>query len=94
MIETGKQFIDESRRFLGTKYLPKIESCFGQLTDEDVWWRPNSESNSVGNLVLHLEGNVRQWIIGGVGNLHFERLRQQEFDERQEFSRDELLERL
>ncbi|MBA4184467.1 MAG: DUF1572 family protein [Acidobacteria bacterium] len=94
MKETAEHFISESREFLSAKYLPKIELCLAQLTDEDVWWRPNEESNSIGNLVLHLEGNVREWLVGGVGNLPFERVRQREFDERQMISRAELIERL
>lgn len=94
MTETGQHFINESRDYLNNKYLPKIERCLEELTDEDIWWRPNEESNSIGNLVLHLEGNVREWIIGGVGNLPFERVRQQEFDERQMIPKGELIERL
>lgn len=94
MNEIGQNFINESREFLSAKYLPKIERCLEQLTDEDVWWRPNEESNSIGNLVLHLEGNVREWLVGGVGGFPFERVRQREFDERQMISRAELIERL
>lgn len=94
MTETGQHFINESRDYLNNKYLPKIERCLEELTDEDIWWRPNEESNSIGNLVLHLVGNVREWITGGVGNLPFERVRQQEFDERQVISRHELIEQL
>lgn len=94
MKETAEQFISDSREFLSQKYLPKIERCFEQFSDEDVWWRAGEESNSVGNLVLHLEGNVREWIIGGVGKLPFERVRQQEFDERREIPKAELIERL
>lgn len=94
MNEIGQNFINESHEFLSAKYLPKIERCLEQLTDEDVWWRPNEESNSIGNLVLHLEGNVREWLVGGVGGFPFERVRQREFDERQMISRAELIERL
>jgi len=74
--------------------LPKIERCVEALSDEDVWWRANSESNSIGNLLLHLNGNVRQWILGGVGNVAVERDRQQEFDERSMIPRAELIEKL
>ena len=94
MNDTGKHFIEESRDFLSARYLPKIEKCFEQLSDEDIWWRPNEESNSLGNLVLHLEGNVREWMIGGVGGLSFERTRQQEFDERRVIPKEEVIERL
>lgn len=52
------------------------------MSDEDLWWRPNAESNSVGNLLLHLAGNARQWIVSGVGGAPDARTRQTEFDER------------
>lgn len=65
-----------------------------QLTDEDVWIRSNDASNSIGNLVLHLSGNVQQWIIGGVGNLPYHRDREHEFGERGGFTREQLLARL
>ena len=65
--------------------MPKIERCLDRLSDPDIWWRPNEASNSIGNLILHLCGNVTMWIIGGVGALPFERHRQLEFDERRTF---------
>ncbi len=91
MSDTGQNFIADSRDFLSAKYLPKVEKCLEQLNDEDVWWRPNEKSNSIGNLVLHIEGNIREWIVGGVGDLPFERVRQQEFDERTEIPGGELI---
>ena len=94
MIDAAKNFIDESRDYLSAKYLPKIERCLEQLTDEDVWRRAGEESNSIGNLILHLEGNVREWLVGGVGGFSFERVRQQEFDERRMIPKEELIERL
>jgi len=48
-------------------YLPRIEACVRSLSPEQIWWRANPASNSVGNLALHLEGNVRQWIVSGLG---------------------------
>ena len=90
----AQQFLDQSRRYLMADYLPKIESCLEVLSDEDVWWRANEESNSIGNLLLHLAGNVRQWITGGVGGLEMQRDRRQEFAERELISRAELLTQL
>jgi uncharacterized damage-inducible protein DinB len=55
-----------------------------------VWWRPNESSNSIGNLILHLNGNVRQWILTGLGGQEDDRRRQQEFDERTQVSIDQL----
>ena len=44
MNEISQNFIVESREFLSAKYLPKIEKCLGQLSDEDIWWRAGEES--------------------------------------------------
>jgi len=89
----AKAFIEKAQTFL-EEYLGKIETCVAKLTDEQVWWRPNSESNSIGNLLLHLSGNARQWIICGLGNQIDERQRQTEFDARDVMPRDELLKTL
>ena len=44
-----------------------IKHCVNQLTDDQLWWRPSESMNSVANLLLHLCGNLRQWIVSGVG---------------------------
>jgi Protein of unknown function (DUF1572) len=75
-------FINQSRNLLTCSYLPRIERCVEKLSDQELWWRANPESNSVGNLMLHLAGNMRQWIICGVAGSPDERRRQHEFDER------------
>lgn len=87
-------FLDRSRRYLTDDYLPRIRVCVDRLGDDDLWWRPNPESNSVGNLVLHLAGNARQWIVSGVGGAADARRRQAEFDERGPLPRAEVMERL
>jgi uncharacterized damage-inducible protein DinB len=94
MSEIGQAFIAQSRYHLVEHYLPKIERCLRLLTDEQIWWRANSESNSIGNLLLHLSGNVRQWIVSGVGNQLDERDRDSEFAQREVISGDALLRRL
>lgn len=71
--------------------LPRILTCLDQLEEAQVWWRPNESSNSVGNLVLHLSGNVRQWIYSGLGGFNDSRRRQTEFDERGPISKKELI---
>jgi uncharacterized damage-inducible protein DinB len=91
MTDVTEAFLAKSRSLLVSEYLPKIERCLEHLTDDDVWWRPNDASNSIGNLLLHLRGNVTQWIIGGVGGQAHERRRQQEFDERTHVPAKELL---
>jgi hypothetical protein len=62
------------------------------LNDEQVWWRPNEASNSVGNLILHLNGNVTQWLIGSFRKLEDRRDRPAEFGRREMIPRSELLE--
>ena len=89
--ETGRAFLAEARRHLREDYLPKIERCLERLTDEQVWWRASDRSNSVGNLLLHLEGNLRQWVVGGVGGTADARVRDREFAERRPLSREMLL---
>ena len=90
----GRAFLDESCRVLLSSYLPQIERCLERLSDEDVWWRPDEASNSIGNLLLHLTGNLNQWIIGGVGSRPYDRDRQQEFDARAHTPGRELVARL
>jgi uncharacterized damage-inducible protein DinB len=87
-------FLDKSRSLISSDYVPKIDRCLDRLSDDDVWWRPNEASNSIGNLVLHLCGNVTQWILGGVGRRPYERRRQEEFDKRGQIPRADLAARL
>jgi uncharacterized damage-inducible protein DinB len=82
MNETGQEFIARSRYHLIDDFLPKIERCLERLGDDQIWWRPNEQSNSIGNLVLHLCGNARQWIVGGVGGAADSRNRDAEFAQR------------
>src|ERR1041385_7229872 len=91
MSDTGKAFIARSRYHLAEDFLPKIERCLERLSDEQIWWRANDESNSIGNLVLHLCGNARQWIVCGVGGAQGERDRDAEFAQREVIGRDQLL---
>jgi uncharacterized damage-inducible protein DinB len=88
--DIGQTFIARSRYHLSEDFLPKIEHCLSLLTDEQIWWRPNSESNSIGNLLLHLSGNARQWIVCGVGGAADARDRDAEFAQREMISREEL----
>jgi uncharacterized damage-inducible protein DinB len=91
MTDVARAFQSQSASLLVAEYLPKIESCLERLNDDDVWSRPNEASNSIGNLLLHLRGNVTQWIIAGVGDRPRERRRQQEFNERSRIPARELL---
>lgn len=94
MSTTGSVFLKESRSLLIGDYLPKLERCVNLLTDEQIWWRANPASNSIGNLLLHLSGNVRQWIVVGLGGAVDSRDRNAEFAQRDVIPRDALLTRL
>jgi Protein of unknown function (DUF1572) len=76
-------FLDFSRRKLLDEYWPRMRRCVESLTAEQVWWRPNAASNSVGNLLLHLNGNVRQWLVSSFNNSTDTRDRPAEFSARQ-----------
>lgn len=84
-------FLNRASGYLLGDYLPKIERCLEKLSDEQVWWRANEESNSIGNLILHLCGNARQWIVCGIGSAPDGRNRDSEFEQRDVIPRDELL---
>ena len=60
----------------------RIQDCLARLTPEQIWARTSENENAVGNLVLHLSGNVRQWIGSGVAGLPDNRQRDTEFDAR------------
>lgn len=75
-------------------HLAQIARCARMLSLEQLWYRPNGNSNSVGNLLLHLRGNVTQWLIGGIGGRPIERDRQGEFDHREPIPAEGLLEKL
>jgi uncharacterized damage-inducible protein DinB len=87
------QFLDHSAGKL-RNYTERIETCLGKLNEEQVWARGGENENAVGNLVLHLSGNVRQWIVSGVGGQPDIRRRDTEFDARGGVPIPELIERL
>ncbi|HEY6803285.1 MAG TPA: DinB family protein [Pyrinomonadaceae bacterium] len=84
-------FLNQSIEYLVNHYQPKIESCVAQLSDEQIWWRPNSSSNSIGNLILHVCGNARQWIVSGLGDERDHRVRDLEFSQTEIIPREELV---
>jgi uncharacterized damage-inducible protein DinB len=73
------------------EYLDKIARAIAGLDEPAVWWRANERSNSIGNLLLHLHGNLTQWILGGLLGEPFERRRGREFAAREGAPKAELL---
>jgi hypothetical protein len=88
------QFLKYSRKKLLQEYWPRLRGSVLPLTDQQIWWRPNGASNSIGNLLLHLNGNVGQWLVAPFNGYRDERNRAVEFRERRLISGRELLERL
>ena len=75
-----------------TRMLPsQIRTCIEELSEEQLWWRPNEQANSVGNLVLHLSGSMRHYLSRGVGGIEYERDRPAEFAERGLIPKEQLL---
>jgi uncharacterized damage-inducible protein DinB len=91
--DAGAVVVALSRRYLH-EYLTKIRLSVSVLDDRVIWARPNESSNSIGNLILHLAGNARQWIVSGVGKEPDVRDRPSEFDQRDPIPATELIEKL
>lgn len=87
-------FLERSRYFLSNEYVPKIRLAVESLDEATLWWRANEASNSIGNLMLHLAGNIRQWIVSGVGGAPDVRQRPEEFAARGGWTRGALLDHL
>lgn len=90
-LDFSRAFVNQAREYLLGDYLPKLKHCLGTVTDEQIWWRPNAASNSIGNLLLHLGGNARQWIVSGLGGEEDHRVRQTEFDQMEAIPREQLI---
>jgi len=87
-------FVERSRYYLAYEYPTKIRLALESLDETQIWKRENPDSNSIGNLMLHLAGNVRQWIVGGVGGEPCDRNRDAEFSAAGGVTKPELLSKL
>lgn len=87
-------FLEFSRRKLLEQYWPRMQKAVEPLSDEQIWWRPNDASNSIGNLLLHLNGNVWQWLVASFNRLDDKRDRPAEFNATGDLSASDLLDRL
>lgn len=86
-------FLDYSAQKL-EQLSSRIVTCLDEMNEEQIWWRSAENANAPGNLVLHLCGNVRQWIGFGVGGRPDIRMRDREFAARGGVTREDLKERL
>jgi hypothetical protein len=92
--ELAALFLKFSREKLIGQFWPRLRTAVELLTEEQVWWRPNDASNSIGNLILHLNGNVRQWLVDSFNGTDDGRDRPAEFATTGGLSAAELLARI
>jgi hypothetical protein len=92
--ELAKVFLAFSRDRLIDRQWTRMKACVAPLTVEQVWWRPNEASNSIGNVLLHLNGNVTQWLVDSFSGNDDKRDRPAEFSADGGLTAAELLERL
>jgi uncharacterized damage-inducible protein DinB len=90
----AQEFIEQSISVVEKKNTPKIIKCLDQLTEEQIWLRPNKASNSIGNILLHLCGNIRQYVISALGDQPDIRERDKEFSAQGGYTKEELLAKL
>lgn len=87
------EFIEQSIHYIELN-TPRIEKCLADLTEEEVWNQPNESTNSIGNLILHLCGNITQYILSSIGGLSDNRERDKEFSTKGGLTKAELLQKL
>lgn len=92
--DLAPRFLERSQYYLGTEYPAKIRAALRSIPADHLWWRPNPSANSAGNLVLHLCGNLRQWVISGIGGTPDVRARDAEFAARDGHTHETLLAQL
>lgn len=82
----------EALRSRITRVFPaQIRAAVETLGDDQLWWRPNEESNSVGNIVLHLTGSLNHFLSRNIGGIEYARDRAAEFAERRAIPKSELM---
>jgi uncharacterized damage-inducible protein DinB len=80
--DTATLFLEQSLKLMFTESWSRLRATVEPLSEEQLWWRPNQASNSIGNLLLHLNGNVRQWIVASFNRQEEQRNRPAEFREK------------
>jgi uncharacterized damage-inducible protein DinB len=88
-----REFIEQAISHL-QENTPKIEKCLDELDESEIWKRPNGSSNSIGNIIVHLCGNITQYILSSLGNVEDKRDRDKEFSLQGGLNKEELLEKL
>ena len=83
--------LDALRTRITAVFPAQVHGALEPLTDEQIWWRPNEQSNSIGNIVLHLTGSLNHFLNRNVGGIDYTRDRAAEFAERRQIPKEELL---
>jgi uncharacterized damage-inducible protein DinB len=91
MADLAKTILDSLQARICRVFPAQIRAAVEALDDDQLWWRPNETSNSIGNLVLHLSGSLNHYLNRGYGGLDYARDRDAEFAERRHISRSELM---
>jgi uncharacterized damage-inducible protein DinB len=91
MTSVPSNFIQTSVDQLQKEYLPRLQKALDLISEDQVWWRPHPDTTSIGNLLVHLAGNVRQWIVSGLGGQADFRQRATEFARTEGGTKAELL---
>ncbi|MEE9438081.1 MAG: DUF1572 family protein [Saprospiraceae bacterium] len=90
-MNTLKNIQYEIKRRILIEGLERIKTCLNLVSYNQIWWKPNDNSNAIGNLILHLNGNVRQWLITTLNEDKDTRQRELEFLPNRQFTKRELL---
>lgn len=81
----------ETLKMRVTKVFPEqIRRCLDELGDDQIWWRPNEASNSVGNIVIHITGSLNHYLNRQIGGFPYDRDREAEFAERRHIPKAEV----
>ena len=72
----------------------RVTVCLQLLTEEELWQKPNAQANSIANLILHLCGNMTQYILSSLGAIPDVRERDKEFTTKGGLSKTDLLKKL
>jgi uncharacterized damage-inducible protein DinB len=89
--DLAARFVARSQYYLGVEYPAKLRAALMAIPNDRLWWRPHPSANSAGNLVLHLAGNVRQWVVSGIGGAPDVRERDAEFGAEGGWDHEQLL---
>ena len=79
-MKIASSFTHESAEFLAVTYLLRLDRALQAIGEEDLWWSPHASAISIGTILRHLEGNVRQWILSGLRGDADDRVRKREFE--------------